>query len=578
MYPVRVFSVLLLAVSVTPPLAAAPAVKGKSKPKAAPTPKVAPNPRNLGMALINASQAPDHARLKQLLAAGANPNAVDRDGCTALMFAVGTGEDAIVKTLLAAKASVNSRAADGRTPITVAIGAGEFELVQLMLQRGPDLKGTDAAGRTLLHVLLEMKGMIPETAALVKLMLAKGANVNAPDKAGVTPLMYSLRGIPAPSEGEFTAAWLVDHLTWRPVRPFADASFLTTTTAGSLEMVELLIASGANVNAQDARRRPSWTYARARAKAVKEPKFLQLLKSAGATEPPPDLLNAVVFEDVDELRRALAAGAKPDQKDEEGIPAVVLAAGRESDAVLRELLAAGVDTGARGPFEETALLITIERERLANLRLLLSKGADPNLVARKGLVPLVEAAGLDSPDYVAALLEKGARPNAKSEYGRTAAHYAAVPAILELLAAKGADLNQRDDLGMTPLAVLVDEEFDLDREAEPLVVTFLKLGADVNLGDEFGVTPLMRAAEHQPAAVVKLLQDKGAKVNARDSDGWTALMKAVVADKGETVVLLLKGGADVALATKEGETALSLANENGHIGIAKLLKQAGAKR
>ena len=48
-------------------------------------------------------------------------------------------------------------------------------------------------------------------------------------------------------------------------------------------------------------------------------------------------------------------------------------------------------------------------------------------------------------------------------------------------------------------------------------------GVDVNARDEGGSTPLMRAAVNGNTDVAKLLLDHGADVNVQDRHGWSAL-------------------------------------------------------
>jgi ankyrin repeat protein len=94
-------------------------------------------------ALMHAVAIDDHGGIvKSLLLAGADANAVDDSGTTALSFAVAQGEHAVpaVQALLAAGADVDIKNADGRTalfyacvpvlPLLVAAGASP-ELAQL---------------------------------------------------------------------------------------------------------------------------------------------------------------------------------------------------------------------------------------------------------------------------------------------------------------------------------------------------------------------------------------------------------------------------------------------------------------
>ena len=75
----------------------------------------------------------------------------------------------------------------------------------------------------------------------------------------------------------------------------------------------------------------------------------------------------------------------------------------------------------------------------------------------------------------------------------------------------------------------------------------LASGADVNTKDDKGITPLMYAAWVGSPAAMKLLLDKGADPNLTNSNGSTALMLSVTEPaKGK---MLLERGADVKTAT-----------------------------
>jgi len=68
-------------------------------------------------------------------------------------------------------------------------------------------------------------------------------------------------------------------------------------------------------------------------------------------------------------------------------------------------------------------------------------------------------------------------------------------------------------------------------------------GADVNAKDEYGVTPLHWAATHGHRDVAELLIAKGADVNAKDARGRSPLWNARDRGFDEIVELLRKPGA-----------------------------------
>ena len=114
--------------------------------------------------------------------------------------------------------------------------------------------------------------------------------------------------------------------------------------------------------------------------------------------------------------------------------------------------------------------------------------------------------------------------------------------ILELLIAKGGDVNAKDNNGDTPLhgAALAALRKDF-------AVLLIAKGANVNAKGKYGETPLHRAAKSfMPSSIskeaVQLLIDKGANVNAKDDFGRTPLDKAIIGKHPETADLLRKHG------------------------------------
>ena len=101
----------------------------------------------------------------------------------------------------------------------------------------------------------------------------------------------------------------------------------------------------------------------------------------------------------------------------------------------------------------------------------------------------------------------------------------------------------------------------------------LVAGANVNAQDEFGRTVLMWAAVYGHLNVAKLLLENGANINAQsDIENLTALMWAALNDHLDVAELLLENGADITIRDRTGETALEMAELEGKIAVAKLIR------
>jgi uncharacterized protein len=335
---------------------------------------------------------------------------------------------------------------------------------------------------------------------------------------------------------------------------------------------------------------------------------------------------AVFNGDVAEAKRLLRAGANITIANNYGATPMTLAAEVGNADMLKVLLEAGANADSPNPDGQTALLA----------------------VARTGNV---EAAKL--------LLEHGATVDAKEKWGgQTALMWASArrhPAMMELLIAKGADVNARsidrdyqrhvqaegrpkslDSGGLTPLLyaarenclacvdVLLKSKADIDLadpdSVSPLLVAIMnanwdlakkliEAGADVNQWDIYGETPLLttidlrarldggRASIDAPNAtkgidILKLLLDRGADpniqlffkpANARgtvQTRGVTALIRAAANADTEVVKLLLDKGADATIYTADRQTPIHAvlagrAVEPQAVEMIRLLQKAG---
>lgn len=108
------------------------------------------------------------------------------------------------------------------------------------------------------------------------------------------------------------------------------------------------------------------------------------------------------------------------------------------------------------------------------------------------------------------------------------------------------------------------------------VARLLAEGADLEELDEYGFTPLQGAAMGGETKFVAMLLDAGATVDARNERGWTALMYAASQGRAAVVEILLAAGADPWASDAEGLTAFALAARSGHGEAVRLLEARGA--
>jgi hypothetical protein len=106
-------------------------------------------------ALHEAASASEYAPsrltlVNALIEHGADVNAVDKGGTTALMVAADLAHADIVERLVEAGADIHARDEDGRTALMEAAGSldNQVEMVTLLLKRGADKEVRDKYGRT----------------------------------------------------------------------------------------------------------------------------------------------------------------------------------------------------------------------------------------------------------------------------------------------------------------------------------------------------------------------------------------------------------------------------------------------
>jgi len=88
--------------------------------------------------LFDAVRANDLTQVRQLLASGAQIDAADANGNTALMVAAAHGYTDIARLLVDRGADVDARGYIGNTALIFAAQEGNAEIVQLLVDRGAD--------------------------------------------------------------------------------------------------------------------------------------------------------------------------------------------------------------------------------------------------------------------------------------------------------------------------------------------------------------------------------------------------------------------------------------------------------
>lgn len=190
---------------------------------------------------------------------------------------------------------------------------------------------------------------------------------------------------------------------------------------------------------------------------------------------------------------------------------------------------------------------------------------------------LHRGAHLGDVEAIRSLVAAGAELEQRDGNGRTPVHVAAFAsndAALEALAAAGADMNGLDDQVydvLTIAAVANDPD---------MVSLALRLGNRPDLTTSvYDGTALIAAAHLGHQEVVRRLIAGGAPLDHVNNLGWTALIEAVILGDGgpdhiETVRALVMAGADRSITDREGMTPLQHAEARGFEAIATILRES----
>ena len=473
---------------------------------------------------------------KLLLAAGASPNQADKGNSreTALFHAahsaVLTGDLRILHALIAAGAEVNVK---GNSILAFTI---------LMTQRALITKGRDAESSN------TGKEKAPGAINVMKALLAAGAEVDQ-RLDGKTALIYAARG---------------------------------ARLAGTLERIKLLIAAGADVNAQHAESGQTPLLS-----ALKT--YDSWLMSIGFQRDP-----AIEMHDqVEVVNLLLASGANPNKRDKTADTAVhatfhsyntyrLANYPAEAEKLFRAMIAARADLNAKDAKGQTIIHLLTNTEgfrpehfqhgdevMLQLLRLFASAKADFNVFDNEKTTPLLAAVKNKlKPEVVRALLAGGANPDLANNQGRTPLMEAVVANTFEddtvkaLLAARPA-INAQDNEGATALLLAC-----INGRRPSMVSLLIAAHADVNLPDKTGQTPLLAASAFEnrngsfgaeSADIVRQLIKAGADIKARNAANETALMLAIRAGREDVIKLLIDAGVDLNVINSDGDSALTIA-------------------
>jgi ankyrin repeat protein len=160
-------------------------------------------------------------------------------GMTPLLFAIRDGNTEMVRLLLSQGADINLASGNKTSPLMIALLNGQVGIATELLEKGANPSAADAYGREPLFAAIDLRnfnhekyGDLPtdgrDPLELIKTLLKKGVNVNAATET-----------VPIHGLMQFDASW---------VNFDGETSFVRAALSGDVEVMRLLLASGADPN------------------------------------------------------------------------------------------------------------------------------------------------------------------------------------------------------------------------------------------------------------------------------------------------------------------------------------------
>ena len=193
--------------------------------------------------LMNLARYATAEDCKKLIDAGADINARNKDGSTALMLATCNGEDGetVCDLLLKAGAGINEKNNDGWTPLMWAARNSTLGVCKIMIGAGADIDARKKDGSTSLMLATYNS---ERASAICDLLIMKGAEINVQNNDGDTALIWAIRN----STGEVCKKLIKAGATIDTTTPRGKQMLMQAACNAQTDVCEILINAGANVN------------------------------------------------------------------------------------------------------------------------------------------------------------------------------------------------------------------------------------------------------------------------------------------------------------------------------------------
>lgn len=515
-----------------------------------------------------AAQAQRPAAVSALLATGMAPDRADEDGYTALHRAVASGDERAAALLLRAGADVNRPTASGDLPLHVAVSQGDVAMTKLLIKAGSLLDAKNDLGFTPLYVA-ENAVVAAVLRYIEDIRWEQRMNESKSHREDLYLKYHGKNGVSRPGLNSIFLDDINDFFTNINMREIFcrdnDIPFIISLS----EIVNLFLRKG------EVSRMSSHLQFLLKLKAskIEKEELSEIMINLGYDTP--DINIKPILDSIENLNADFMTFDENVRfKNETGHTNLHITASQGDLKAVKALVSKGADVQARTNDSWTPLHFAAAQGHAKIVQFLLHNNASINAKTWNRETPLHLASANDRSRVVKILLENGADVNAEMSPDCMTPLYVASRAghseVVELLVEYDASLSQEDcgRYNLRPLQIAA-------LTGQVAVVRLLaRGGAQVDERDSEGSTPLYTAAHDGRDQVVRALIELGAEVDLRvGKAGFMAIHAAAWMGRVGAVRALLEGGAAPGSGDLGRATPLHWAATSG---VASLLLEGGA--